>query len=108
MSDKPSRQSRVRPFTLTARFFSSSGSSLLADFIHTAALFVIILFFMFNVFCSNAKIGSIERMYEGLQQAAIDYPIEGNRDGSYLTFRSKSGLSQSLCRAERARGKIEH
>ncbi|GAA5836672.1 hypothetical protein JCM3766R1_006985 [Sporobolomyces carnicolor] len=67
-------------------------SSLLADFIHTAALFVIILFFMFNVFCSNAKIGSIERMYEGLQQAAIDYPIEGNRDGSYLTFRSKSGL----------------
>lgn len=108
MSGFPSPQSRVRSLRLTAPFLSCSGSSLLADFIHTAALFVIILFFMFNVFCSNAKIGSIERMYEGLQQAAIDYPIEGNRDGSYLTFRSKSGLSESFYRAERARGKIEH
>ncbi|GAA6020371.1 hypothetical protein JCM11491_000328 [Sporobolomyces phaffii] len=67
-------------------------SSLLADFIHTAALFVIILFFMFQVYATNDKIGSITKMYEGLKQAAIDYPIEDNLEGSYLTFRSKSGL----------------
>jgi hypothetical protein len=68
------------------------GSSLLADFIHTAALFVIILFFMFQVYTSNEKIGSVKKMYDGLVQAGRDYPIEGNLDGSYLTFRSKGGL----------------
>ncbi|GAA5946717.1 hypothetical protein JCM3765_000360 [Sporobolomyces pararoseus] len=67
-------------------------SSLLADFIHTAALFAIILYFMFQVFTSNEKIGSIKAMYEGLQRAGNEYPIEGNLNGSYLTFRSKSGL----------------
>ncbi|GAA5938333.1 sodium:solute symporter family protein [Sporobolomyces koalae] len=68
-------------------------SSLLADFIHTAALYAILIFFMFNVFKSNEKIGSIKAMYDGLTKAAEEFPIEGNRDGSYLTFRSKSGIS---------------
>lgn len=47
---------------------------------------------MFQVYTSNEKIGSVRRMYEGLVQAGRDYPIEGNLDGSYLTFRSKGGL----------------
>jgi len=51
------------------------------------------MYFMFYVFVtSEDKIGSISKMYEKLQQAGRDYPIEGNLDGSYLTFRSKSGL----------------
>ncbi|GAA5982083.1 hypothetical protein JCM5350_000638 [Sporobolomyces pararoseus] len=67
-------------------------SSLLADFLHTSALFAIILYFMFQVFTTNDKIGSVRAMYDGLVEAGTEYPIEGNRDGSYLTFRSKSGL----------------
>jgi hypothetical protein len=47
---------------------------------------------MFQVYTSNEKIGSVKKMYEGLVQAGLDYPIEGNLDGSYLTFRSKGGL----------------
>ncbi|GAA6062385.1 hypothetical protein JCM10212_003194 [Sporobolomyces blumeae] len=67
-------------------------SSLLADFIHTAALFVIILAFHFYVYTKSPEIGSVSKMYELLQQASVDYPVEGNKDGSYLTFRSKPGL----------------
>jgi len=47
---------------------------------------------MVYVFATSPKIGSISTMFEKLQQAGRDYPIEGNLDGSYLTFRSKSGL----------------
>ncbi|GAA5898815.1 sodium:solute symporter family protein [Sporobolomyces salmoneus] len=67
-------------------------ASFFADYIHTAVLYIIILYFMFNVYTSNEKIGSIQTMYEKLQQAGVEYPIEGNKNGSYLTFRSKSGL----------------
>lgn len=78
--------------TVTADPDLLAGSSLLADFLHTSALFAIILYFMFQVFTTNDKIGSVRAMYDGLVEAGTEYPIEGNRDGSYLTFRSKSGL----------------
>ena len=31
-------------------------------------------------------------MYDLLVRAAEDWPVEGNKDGSYLTFRSKSAV----------------
>jgi len=31
-------------------------------------------------------------MYDLLVRAAEDWPVEGNKDGSYLTFQSKSGM----------------
>ncbi|BGP30870.1 hypothetical protein JCM10296v2_002629 [Rhodotorula toruloides] len=67
-------------------------SSLLADFIHTFFLFVIILLFMFEVFVTNDKIGSPSKMYDLLVQAGQDWPVSGNKDGSYLTFSSKTGM----------------
>ncbi|KAK4331762.1 Urea active transporter [Rhodotorula toruloides] len=65
-------------------------SSLLADYIHTVFLFGIILLFMFEVFVTNDKIGSPSKMYDMLVQAGKDWPVSGNKDGSYLTFQSKS------------------
>lgn len=67
-------------------------SSLLADFIHTFFLFVIILLFMFEVFVTNNKIGSPAKMYDLLVQAGTDWPVAGNKNGSYLTFTSKTGM----------------
>lgn len=46
----------------------------------------------FHVYTSSDKIGSPSVMYDLLVRAADDWPVEGNKDGSYLTFRSKSGL----------------
>ncbi|KAM0752686.1 Na+/solute symporter [Meredithblackwellia eburnea MCA 4105] len=67
-------------------------ASLVADYIHTAFLFAIILTFSFVTYATSQYIGSPGKMYELLQQAAKDHPISGNAGGSYLTMRSKSGL----------------
>ncbi|GAA5910909.1 hypothetical protein JCM8208_006685 [Rhodotorula glutinis] len=67
-------------------------ASLLADYLHTLLLFAIIMAFMFHVYTSSDKIGSPSVMYDLLVRAADDWPVEGNKDGSYLTFQSKSGL----------------
>ncbi|GAA5902571.1 hypothetical protein JCM5296_002327 [Sporobolomyces johnsonii] len=67
-------------------------ASILADYIHTAFLFAIILTFQFYVYTTSDKIGSPRKMFDMLLQAGQDYPIDGNLDGSYLTFRSKTGM----------------
>lgn len=47
---------------------------------------------MFSVYTSNHLIGSSERMFELLHEAAKLRPVEGNQDGSYLTLKSNFGL----------------
>jgi hypothetical protein len=41
---------------------------------------------------TSPELGSISRLYELLQQAAIDTPVVGNQDGSYLTMKSNQGM----------------
>lgn len=67
-------------------------STLLCDYTHTTALFVIILVFVFTVYSSSPKIGSPSKMHELLTAAAETSPVDGNAHGSYLTMRSKNGL----------------
>ncbi|CAG8982733.1 hypothetical protein HYALB_00001014 [Hymenoscyphus albidus] len=67
-------------------------ATFLCDYTHTVIIMVIILYFMFSVYTSNQLIGSHERMFELLQQAANLRPVDGNQDGSYLTLKSNFGL----------------
>jgi Na+/proline symporter len=67
-------------------------ASLLADYIHTSALFSIIIAFMLVTFATSDKIGSPGKMYELLQEAGRLRPVVGNHEGSYLTFRSQGAL----------------
>ena len=53
---------------------------------------VIILYFMFSVYATNAQIGSPSAMYELLKSAAVQRPVPGNQDGSYLTMKSNFAL----------------
>lgn len=93
---------------LRATFFS--------DYAHTTLIFVIILVFMvcsstsrfsrhnvvsdfylcdcpqFSTFATNPNLGSPSKVYDLLQEAASNYPLEGNAQGSYTTFRSTNGL----------------
>lgn len=55
-------------------------------------LFAIILTFVFTVYATSDKIGSIGKMHELLVAAAERSPVEGNAGGSYLTMRSRNGL----------------
>ncbi|KDQ61991.1 hypothetical protein JAAARDRAFT_76835 [Jaapia argillacea MUCL 33604] len=67
-------------------------STLLCDYTHTTVLFAIILTFVFTVYASSPKIGSIAKMHELLSAASAANPVPGNAKGSYLTMRSKDGL----------------
>jgi Na+/proline symporter len=53
---------------------------------------IIILYFMFSVYTSNALIGSPSAMFELLKEASIKRPVAGNIGGSYLTLKSNYGL----------------
>ncbi|GAA6000127.1 sodium:solute symporter family protein [Rhodotorula paludigena] len=63
-----------------------------ADYLHVAFLFSVILAFQFVVFATSDKIGSPARLYDMLVEASARWPVDGNAEGSYLTFRSKSGI----------------
>lgn len=55
-------------------------------------LFAIIFVFVFTVYATSDKIGSIGKMHELLTSAAAETPVPGNAQGSYITMRSKNGL----------------
>lgn len=67
-------------------------ATLLCDYTHTAVLFAIIFVFIFTVYATSDKIGSIGKMHELLTSAAEKSPVPGNAQGSYITMRSKNGL----------------
>lgn len=52
----------------------------------------IILYFMFSVYSTSELIGSPAKMFELLEKAAIQRPVSGNMDGSYLTMKSNYAL----------------
>ena len=57
---------------------------LTGDYNHTFIVMIIILYFMFCVYTSNALIGSPNAMSELLKEASMKRPVECNQDGSYL------------------------
>ncbi|EJU01843.1 urea transporter [Dacryopinax primogenitus] len=67
-------------------------STLICDYTHTTVLFAIIFTFLFTVYATSPKIGSISKMHELLTNAAATSPVSGNAGGSYLTMRSLNGL----------------
>ncbi|KAN0062598.1 hypothetical protein ACQY0O_005131 [Thecaphora frezii] len=64
-------------------------ATLVADFLHTIGLLVIILFFFFKVWIVSDQVGGFHGLVEKL---ATSESIEGNAAGSPLTFRSTHGL----------------
>lgn len=67
-------------------------ATLIADYVHTVGLLVIILYFFFRVWTGHGLIGSLSHMVERLEHAARIKPVAGNAGGSYLTMRSQGGL----------------
>ncbi|KAH8793946.1 Sodium:solute symporter family-domain-containing protein [Hyaloscypha finlandica] len=67
-------------------------ATFLCDYTHTFIVMIIILYFMFSVYTSNALIGSPTKMFELLAEASVKRPVEGNQGGSYLTLKSNFAL----------------
>lgn len=81
------------PFSV-AVYTATGGlrATLIADYVHTVGLLVIILYFFFRVWTGHGLMGSLSHMVERLEHAARIKPVAGNAGGSYLTMRSQGGL----------------
>ncbi|KAH8900142.1 putative sodium/proline symporter [Thozetella sp. PMI_491] len=66
-------------------------ATFITDWLHTVVIYIIMCWGLIVVYTRSAIIGSPERMYELLMEAAALHPVEGNAEGSYLTMRSESG-----------------
>lgn len=66
-------------------------ATILTDWIHTFILLVIIIIFALTAYASSDVLGSPGAVYDLLVEAAAAHPVEGNRDGSYLTMQSREG-----------------
>lgn len=84
--ERPSSVSHSNVLVLTM-MLTNTG-----DYSHTLILMVVILYFLFNAYATSPLIGSPGEMYDLLKKAAIQRPVEGNQDGSYLTLKSNYAL----------------
>lgn len=68
--------------------FGGLKATFLTDYVHTIVIIVIILVFGFTVFCTSNEIGSSNKLWELVTEAADRHPVSGNAQGSYLTMKS--------------------
>ncbi len=59
--------------------------------VHTVIIYILMLYSLFRVYVTSEVVGSPDRMWELLKEAAHLHPVEGNAHGEYLTMRSEGG-----------------
>lgn len=67
-------------------------ATFLTDYIHTIIIYAMVLTGMFICYTTSDVLGSPDRVYELLVEAAKVTPVTGNAEGSFLTMRSESGV----------------
>ncbi|KAI8098438.1 Sodium:solute symporter family-domain-containing protein [Gilbertella persicaria] len=72
--------------------FGGIKATFMSDYSHTVVIFIIIISFVFTVYCSSPKIGSIGTMYDLLVAASERTPIADNEHGSLVTMSSLQAL----------------
>ncbi|KAI3406376.2 DUR3 [Candida oxycetoniae] len=71
--------------------FGGIKATILTDYAHTVIMVTIIIIFAFSTWATNDKLGSPGVVWEIITQLGKEKPVEGNAQGSYLTFHSRSG-----------------
>ncbi|KAK3695696.1 Sodium:solute symporter family-domain-containing protein [Podospora appendiculata] len=66
-------------------------ATILTDWIHTFILLIIIILFSLTTYATSNILGSPSAVYDLLVDAAARHPVDGNKDGSYLTMQSREG-----------------
>ncbi|CAO3665471.1 unnamed protein product [Rhizopus stolonifer] len=72
--------------------FGGIKATFMSDYAHTVVIFIIIISFVFTVYASSPRIGSISNMYDLLVIASQKSPIADNQDGSLVTMSSLQAL----------------
>jgi len=77
-------------------FYTAHGglkATFLASWFNTAVIMISMCIFIFSVYASpNSDLGSPGKVFDNLQVVSALYPVKGNRDGSFLTMFSESGI----------------
>lgn len=71
--------------------FGGLKATILTDWVHTFILLIIIIIFSLTTYASSEVLGSPGAVYDALVEAAKRHPVEGNKEGSYLTMQSREG-----------------
>ncbi|CAK9438397.1 uncharacterized protein LODBEIA_P26210 [Lodderomyces beijingensis] len=71
--------------------FGGLKATILTDYAHTVIMLIVILIFGFSTWATNHKLGSASVVWDLIKQVGETRPVEGNHNGSYLTFHSRSG-----------------
>ncbi|ODV84797.1 hypothetical protein CANARDRAFT_8370 [[Candida] arabinofermentans NRRL YB-2248] len=66
-------------------------STFISDWIHSVMIYAIISTMLYVTYCSSDRIGSIDKMYDLLTEAAVTHPSSGY-EGSWLTWHNKSAM----------------
>ncbi|KAK4117896.1 Na+/solute symporter [Canariomyces notabilis] len=66
-------------------------ATILTDWAHTFILLIVLIVFALTTYASHEVLGSPSAVYDLLVQAAARHPVDGNKDGSYLTMQSREG-----------------
>ena len=67
-------------------------ATFIADYLHTAIIFVVLLIFVTTVYIFSPITGGVQGMFDKLATASALNPVEGNAGGAYLTMASVGGL----------------
>ncbi|KAJ9646213.1 hypothetical protein H2204_000876 [Knufia peltigerae] len=66
-------------------------ATFITDWVHTVIIYLIMLYSLFRIYVTAEVIGSPDKMWELLKEAARLHPVEGNAHGEYLTMASDGG-----------------
>ncbi|KAK1864694.1 hypothetical protein I4F81_007238 [Pyropia yezoensis] len=67
-------------------------ATFVASYFNTAVILIALCIFVFQVYVTDATLGSPSAVYDRLQESVSFEPVVDNRGGSYLTMFSKNGL----------------
>lgn len=78
----------------TYTFHGGLKATVLAAYIHTAFIFVVLCIFVYQVYVTNSLLGSPATVWEHLTLIASPgyFPVPDNKQGSYMTMFSKGGF----------------
>lgn len=74
-------------------FIGGLKATFITDYIHGAAVLIIIITFALTAYATSDELGSPGAVYDLLVEAAKSHPVSGNQGGSYLTMRSQGGAT---------------
>ncbi|GAX77380.1 hypothetical protein CEUSTIGMA_g4826.t1 [Chlamydomonas eustigma] len=76
-------------------FYTAHGglkATFMASWVHVTIIYIALIVYTFSIYAVNGDLGSPGKVWDNLTVMAGKVPVDGNRDGSYVTMLSQQGL----------------